>query len=450
MSGSPARARPLHTYPPSMSLVYGLAAFAAAILLIVLVHELGHLLAAKWARMPASVFSIGFGPRVWGFRWGETEYRLSAIPLGGYVRIDPMEQTVMGPHGPMSRFDTYPLYQRAAVISAGVVMNLVLALGLYLAIPLIWGAEKEQPLRVAKVDARGLPAGAERWSELPADAPVVRLNGEEVHTIQDLYLAVAGSRPGIARVALEDGRTFDLPVPQGDDAKLALAKSLVPASAPVVGTVVSGTPAARAGFQPWDRIVSVDGRAVHSWESWRSLVRDSPGRPLRVTVLREDVTHRLVLTPVSAADGSGAVGLGRGVDRAPATLAAAGLFAQRRFAGTVELIKDSWRILFTGRLSVRQVSGPVTVVETTVRVFRNGWEPFLAFVAFLSINIAAVNFLPIPALDGGYFALLGLEAVRRRPLPHRVQAYLGRVGMLWLGLIMVGTLVNDLLRLAGH
>jgi regulator of sigma E protease len=89
-------------------------------------------------------------------------------------------------------------------------------------------------------------------------------------------------------------------------------------------------------------------------------------------------------------------------------------------------------------------------VETTVRVFRTGWEPFLAFVAFLSINIAAVNFLPIPALDGGYFALLGLEAVRRRPLPHAVQAYLGRVGMLWLCMIMAGTLINDLLRLAGR
>src|SRR6185503_2245504 len=92
-----------------MSMVSGLAAFAAAILLIVLVHELGHLLAAKWAGMPASVFSIGFGPKIWGFRIGETEYRLSAIPIGGYVRIDPMEERIEGPHGPISRFDSYPL-----------------------------------------------------------------------------------------------------------------------------------------------------------------------------------------------------------------------------------------------------------------------------------------------------------------------------------------------------
>src|SRR4029079_13317326 len=104
----------------------------------------------------------------------------------------------------------------------------------------------------------------------------------------------------------------------------------------------------------------------------------------------------------------GAVGLGRGIERTQVGLAGAGAAAGRHFAGTVDLVKESWRILFTGRLSARQVSGPVTVVETTVRDFRTGWEPFLAFVAFLSINIATVNFLPIPALDGGYFALLGI------------------------------------------
>ena len=433
-----------------MALVSGLAAFAAAILVIVLVHELGHLLAAKWARMPASVFSIGFGPRVWGFTWGETEYRLSAIPLGGYVRIDPMEQTVMGPHGPMSRFDTYPLHKRAAVISAGVVMNLVLALGLYLAIPLVWGAEKDEPLRVATVDVHALPEGTARWSELPTDAIVTGVNGSDVHNMQDLYLAVAGSKPGIAHVVLADGHALDLPIPDGDNAKLALAKSLIPADAPVIGTVVSGTPADRAGFKAWDRIVSVDGEPVRSWQTWGAVVRSSADRTLDVVVDRADGQHHLSLAPIRTPEGEGAVGLGRGVERTQVGLAGAGMAAGHHFASTVDLIKQSWRILLTGRLSARQVSGPVTVVETTVHVFKTGWEPFLAFVAFLSINIAAVNFLPIPALDGGYFALLGLEAIRRRPLPHAVQAYLGRVGMLWLCMIMAGTLINDLLRLAGR
>lgn len=432
-----------------MSIVSGVAAFVVAIFLIVLLHELGHLLAAKWARMPASVFSIGFGPRLWGFRWGGTEYRLSAIPLGGYVRIDPMEETVEGPHGPTTRFDTYPLLQRSVVVGAGVAMNLVLALGLYFVAPLLWGEQKTEPLHIARVDAQRLPAGATGWSALPPDAAVVGLDEERTATVQDLFLSIAGSRAGPARVHLADGRSFPVEVPSGDEAKLALVKALVPADAPVVGTVVPGTPAARAGFAPWDRIVAVDGRPLHSWQSWRAAVAASPHRALRVTVRRGAVEHELVVVPSRAADGGGVAGLGPGVERAAVGPVGAARVALRHFGSTLDLLGESWRILLSGRLSVRQVSGPVTVVETSVRVFRSGWEPFLAFVAFLSMNIAVVNFLPIPALDGGYFAMLGLEAVRRRPLPHRVQAYLGRVGMIWLCLLMAGTLVNDLMRLAG-
>jgi regulator of sigma E protease len=433
-----------------MSLATGIAAFFAAIFVIILVHELGHLLAAKWTGMPASVFSVGFGPRICGFQWGETEYRLSAVPLGGYVRIDPMEETVMGPNGPTSRFDSYPLRQRALVISAGVLMNLLLALVVYVGMALTWGAERPQPLRVATVDAARLPRGTEAWAHLPADAPVVGVNGAPVATVQELFLAVAGSRPGTARVELADGTWLSLPVPAGDEAKLAVVQALVPAQPPVVGTVVRGTPADRAGFLPWDRILSVDGAPVHSWQSWRTLVEASPERTLAVTVQREGEERSLTLVPIRTPDGLGAAGLGRGIERTPVGLAGAGGSAGRRFTETFDLIAESWRILLTGRLSARQVSGPVTVVETSVRVFRNGLEPFLAFVAFLSINIAVVNFLPIPALDGGYFAFLALEAVRRRPLPHRTQAYLGRVGMIWLCLLMAGTLVNDLLRLSGY
>jgi regulator of sigma E protease len=300
------------------------------------------------------------------------------------------------------------------------------------------------------VDAARLPTGAEAWASLPPDAPVVSVNGAEVQTVQDLFLAVAGSRPGVARVQLADGRELALPVPEGDQAKLAVVQSLVPAQPPVVGTVVGGTPADRAGFLPWDRIVAVDRRPVHSWQSWRAVVEASPGRSLEVRVLRGGAERTLTLVPIRARNGAGAVGLGRGIERTPVGLAGAGDAAARRFTGTLDLIRESWAILVTGRLSARQVSGPVTVVETSVRVFRNGWEPFLAFVAFLSVNVAVVNFLPIPALDGGYFAFLALEALRRRPLPHRTQAYLGRVGMIWLCLIVAGTLVNDLLRLSGH
>ena len=432
-----------------MPVAAGVLAFLGAIFVIVLLHELGHLVAAKRAGMEASVFSIGFGPRVWGRTWRGTEYRLSAVPLGGYVRIDAMEQTVNGPHGTTSRFDTYPLGARLVVIVAGVVMNLLLAFGLYLAIPLVWGVPVEEPLRLAGIAAGALPEGAEGWRDVPADARVVALGERRVESARGFFMAVVGSRPGVTELRLGDGRSFPVTIPAGDDPKLALVAALVPGQAPVVGDVEAGSPARAAGLRPGDRLTGVDGRPVTTWQGWRRAVAAAGAGPVALEVTRRGEARTLVLQAPAGGDPR-ALGLVRGVTRVRPDPAEAVAYAGRSFVGTVDLIRESWAILLTGRLSPRQLSGPVTIVDATVRIFRSGWEPFLLFVAFLSVNIALVNALPIPALDGGYLAMLGLEALRRRPLPQPVQAYLGRVGMIWLALVMAGTLVNDVLRLAGQ
>ena len=438
-------------------MVAGILAFLAALFLIVLVHEMGHLLAAKWAGMPASVFSVGFGRRLWGFHWKGTEYRLSAIPLGGYVRIDPMEETVEGQHGPTTRFDTYSWGYRALVISAGVGMNLLLALIIYLAMPMFWGVTPPAEARIAEVhrnDDQEDDPSPSAWLRLPPDARVLSFAGRPVEDMQGLVLAVVGAAPGVHSALLDDGTLLTLPVPAGDKGKLALVESLRPAYPPVVGTVVQGTPAAAAGFLPKDQIVAVGGEPVRSWQAWQRHVSEGAGQRLQVKVLREGRQVELSLVPRTGEDQEGnpvgVAGLGRGVIRERVGASGAVRHAAGSFGRTLDIVRESWAIVLRGRISVRQVSGPITVVETTVRVFQNGWEPFLAFVAFLSVNIAVVNFLPIPALDGGYMALLGLEAVRRRPLTASVQAYLGRVGIIWLCLIMAGTVVNDLLRLTGQ
>lgn len=436
-------------------MIAGILAFLAALFLIVLVHELGHLLAAKWARMPVSVFSVGFGRRLWGFRWRDTEYRLSMVPLGGYVRIDAMEETVDGRHGTTTRFDTYPWSHRALVISAGVAMNLLLALGIYLALPVVWGVTPRAQARIADVRTEKPSAATEAWRELPGDVRVVAVAGRPVRDMQDLLLALVGAAPGVQSVALEDGSRVDLPIPADDDGKMALVAALRPSYDAIVGIVVPGSPAEAAGFQPRDRILSAGGQPVASWEAWMRRVAASPGVALPVTVSRdggETVDLSLVPLVQRTADGAelGAAGMGRGVIRERVGARDSFRHAMGSFGRTIEIVRESWAILLRGRISVRQVSGPISVVETTVRVFRSGWEPFLGFVAFLSINIAFVNLLPIPALDGGYLALLGVEAVRRRPLTAPVQAYLGRVGLIWLCLVMAGTVVNDLFRLAGQ
>jgi len=433
----------------------GILAFLAALFVIVLVHEAGHLLAAKWARMSVSVFSVGFGRRLWGFDWRGTEYRLSMIPLGGYVRIDAMEETIEGRHGVTTRFETYPWGHRVLVISAGVVMNLLLALGIYLVMPMLFGTTPRPQARVAEVVEDRSTAAIAGWGDaLPRDVRVVSFGGRPVRDMQDLLLVVVGAAPGAHTALLEDGRRIDLPVPGDDKGKMALLAALRPSHDPIVGTVVPGTPAEAAGFQPRDRIVAAAGEPVPSWESWQRLVSASPEATLPVTVLRGGRSLDLTLVPLTQWNDAGlpfgAAGLGRGVIREPLGARDAFHHAFGSFGRTVEIVQESWAILLRGRISVRQISGPITIVETTVRVFRSGWEPFLGFVAFLSVNIAIVNLLPIPALDGGYLALLGIEAVRRRPLTARVQGYLGRVGIIWLCLVMAGSVVNDLLRFSGQ
>jgi regulator of sigma E protease len=338
------------------------------------------------------------------------------------------------------------------VISAGVMMNLVLALAIYLAMPVLWGVAPRAQARVAEVAPTEPLEAAEAWSRLPGEISVVSFADRPVRDMQDLLLALVGAAPGNHIAVLEDGTRVSLPVPADEDAKMALAAALKPAHEAVVGTVVPGTPAEAAGFQERDRIVSVAGEPVHSWESWQKTVAASPEVALPVVVMRGGEQSHLTLTPLLKQDATGAsvgaAGLGRGVLRDRVGPGMSLRYAAESFGRTVEIIKESWTILFKGRISVRQVSGPITVVETTVRVFRTGWEPFLAFVAFLSVNIAFVNLMPVPALDGGFLALLGLEAVRRRPLTAPVQAYLGRVGLIWLCLVMAGTVLNDVIRLA--
>lgn len=349
----------------------GLLAFAGAVFVIVLIHEAGHWLAARWAGMPSSVFSVGFGRRLVGFRkWG-TDFRISLIPLGGYVRVDPMEEIVEGPAGGTTRFDAWPMGQRVVVVVAGVVMNLLLALAIYLAVPLAWGVEREMAgpgARVADVRAEALPAGTEAWDALPAGARVMAVGDRPVERWQDLLMALVGTAHGAAELRLDDGSVHVLPVPTVDGKRVALLEALV-----------------------------------------------------------RQRGERVRVGPLEAAAVAG-----------------------ESFRASLDLIRESWAIILTGRVSARQLSGPVAIAGTSARIFTSGWESFLLFVAFLSVNIAVVNILPIPALDGGYLALMGVEAVRRRPLSARVQSYLGRVGIIWLSLVMASTVVNDLLRMAGQ
>ena len=334
--------------------------------LLIFVHELGHLLAAKWAGMPVTSFSVGFGPALLSLRRGETEYRLALIPLGGFVRIEGMrgtdEERARWPDG----FAFQPLSRRLVVIVAGVAANALLALVLYAAVSVTgrWSGPVEA--RLAIVDASELPP-ADGWSTVPTELRIVRLDGREIEDWSELAMALVGAEEGFHRLLFEDGTTHQVWVPADETARIRLLESLVP-------------------------------------------VPPSP-------------------TELGVRDGT-----------------VAGVREVRRNA---ELIAESGRLLATGAIGLRQLNGPIEIARVSERTLRVGLGQFLAFVAFLSLNLAIFNFLPIPVLDGGHFAMLLMEGVAGRPLPPRLRRYGDVAGATVVCFFMTFVLLNDLLRLFG-
>lgn len=364
--------------------------------LVIFVHELGHFLAAKWAGVYAPRFSLGWGKPLWSFRRGETEYALSALPIGGYVRMaskddeaasslegggeltpdgQPVERSKhwdehsMIPHGPKPIpsdrwFESKPLYARLVILLAGVTMNVVLAL----------------------VVSTGIFA----WY----------------------------------------GRGY-----------------LVPK----IETVVADRPAAQAGMLVGDSIVTIDGVAVTRWTEVLEAISAAPERPVSVGVIRDGAPLTLTITPeAQEVEGQrvGRIGVGAraepGRERVGIVEAAgAGWNATWTMAGSVLGILGD---LFGGDVGVEQLGGPLEIVRASVVAAQTGAETLWALVAFLSINLAVLNLLPIPLLDGGQIILQLVEGAVRRPLPVMVKEWYARIGLALILLLFVTVTFNDLKR----
>lgn len=346
---------------------------------LIFVHELGHFIAAKLSGIGVPRFSIGLGPRVWGVRVGETEYVVSAVPLGGYVRmagaVEDEQALLEGGEvseefPPERQFSSKPLWTRAVVISAGVVMN-----GLF-----AWGA-------LCYLSVREHP------STLPA----------------------------------------------------------------VIGAVEPGWPAEAAGLRPNDRILAVDGERISGWSEFSSLIHERAGAQVRLRVKRGRERLELVSAvdsfPLPIRTGTDTLVIGR-LGTLPDTSQASLVEALVR--GT----ETSWRLtrevlvflggLLAGQRSPRDVAGVLTIGQLSGTFARAGLLEFLWFMAFLSINLAIVNLLPIPILDGGHLLFIAIEAVRGRSVSLETRVRATQVGLVLLFIIMVWALTADVLRLTGN
>jgi regulator of sigma E protease len=438
---------------------------------LIFVHELGHFAAAKAVGIEVQRFSIGLGPKVLGFTRGETEYVLSAIPLGGYVKMGGMDDEVMEsiegggsgePRVPSDRdFDAKPIWARTLVISAGVIMNVVFAFGLYTFVVAQWGLPELDTTRIGRVVAERLPAGTESLGTVPAGARILSIGEQPVGHWGDVREGLLNGTPGPAVIELvEPAGSVEIRIPADEYDRRLLAGSVASWVEAGVGAVNPGSPADRAGLEAGDRLVAVDGQAVANWFDFVGLIEARPGERIEITVSREgrELIRAVTLDREEERqpDGSmaevGKIGLFPPVGEITYTdvsLAQSAVFGYRETVAVSGLILGFLRDLVTGSASPRSMGSIVTIGEASGQAAAAGMDSFLRFMALFSINLAILNLLPIPVLDGGHLVFLAIEAVRGRSLSIEQRLRWSNVGFLVIVGIMLWALSNDFLRLLG-
>lgn len=439
---------------------------------LVFVHEAGHFVAAKWAGIYVHRFSLGLGSPVrWlTFRRGETEYSISWLPLGGYVKMASREEDVGSSAleggsadtvvPPDRMFEAKPVWKRMIVILAGVTMNALFAWFLYTFLAAKNGREYDPVTTVGRVVEELVPPEAEAFKSIRPGTRIVSVNGRPVASWDDIAQDIANAPEPEIRLELADGSTVTAAIhPDALEQRLKASQALQPFRAAVVGQVVPGRPAARAGVLPGDTITAIAGTPVAQWYDLLELLQKSGGRPLSVEVGRAAGRQRFEITPyvdsVTGPDGKpqaiGRIGVGVADDfrSEPLSLREAVVEGWHDTEEASTQIVRTVRGLFSGRISKREVGGPILIGQLAGESARMGLDAFLRFMALISINLAVLNLLPVPVLDGGQFLFLLAEAVVRRPLPLKLRERLTMVGLVLIVLLMGLAFSNDIRRLFG-
>jgi regulator of sigma E protease len=473
-----------------LELLRSLLAIALVFGLVIFIHELGHFLAAKAMGVYAPRFSIGFGPALWSRKWGETEYVLAAIPLGGYVRMASREDEslaliegggehpaptpaagsarrarsrwydpdALAPYGPKPVpehrwFESKPLPARLLIMIAGVVMNILLGFAIFTGVALVVG---EGVVRTRVVgDVRPLPAFPQLTRELQVGDTILAVNGAPLETWNDL-LARIDSAPGREIVLRTQRGSVTVPAgPPGSATREQLTYALEPSLPPVIDDVLPGSPAEMAGLRGGDSVIAAGGTPVHTWSELVDRIEASPGRPLPITVVRGGVTQTLTARPDStrvrdpltgAEQVVGKLGAQRRAvtERAPIPVGRAVRMGWNETWATAGVVVRAVRDLATGQLSLRRLNGPVAIGRASATAARQGWANVFYLVALVSINVAIFNLLPIPILDGGQIVMNVVETVKGSALSARTREYLLRFGLAAIALLFVIVMYNDI------
>lgn len=442
--------------------------FIVAIGILVSFHEFGHFWVARKTGVKVLKFSVGFGKVIWSYQKSpaSTEYVISAIPLGGYVKmVDEREGKVADEDLPFA-FNRQPLWVRSAIVAAGPLFNLILAV-LFFWIVLFIGETGLRPI-IGHVEPDTLAAEA----GLLEGEEIVAVNQKNTSTwaevIESIFSAAMTGRESVDVTVKnideqQHSRLINLPEelrrePDKLYDKLGL-KPWMPQIRPVVGRVLEGMPAAEAGLQSGDLIVAANGEAINTWLQWVDYVQNSPGRVIDLTIERQGVQLSLEITPQKVVEKEVVVGKIGAAAEIPEDLMASlqvrnnlpfwpaltAAVSRTVFFSTATLKMMGQMIL--GNASVKNLSGPISIAQFAGLSAERGFVEFLSFLAKVSISLGVLNLLPIPVLDGGHLLFFAIEAIKGSPVSEKFQVALQQVGILLLLSLMVLALFLDLERL---
>ena len=437
----------------ALAVVRNIGWVAVVLGIMILVHEFGHYAAAKLFGVRVDVFSIGFGKRLAGFRRGDTDYRISALPLGGYVKMageNPLESHTGAP----DEFTSHPRWQRFVIAAAGPAMNILLAIGLLTGVNMV---HYEHPIYLDQPALIGwvVENSAAEKAGIQAGDRIVRIDGWQNPTWEDVVL----------KSAIQTNKPLDLAVQRGNqilEKKIAPAANWadpeqmrsigwVPDEPIIVTQLESNMPAAKAGVRVGDEITAINRVQVRSLMAVIRYLQSNGDKPVELTVLRNGQEFKFTTTPVITGDG-GQKRYRLGFQSDPvtvtklpfATALSKSIDQNKKYAF---LIVDLVSKMVRHETSIKQMEGPIGIARASGEAASQpGWTPLLSLMAGISLNLGIFNLLPIPILDGGLILMLAVEGILRRDISVRIKERIYQTAFVFLVLFAVVVIYNDIMK----
>ena len=414
---------------------------------LIFIHELGHFAVAKWANVGVERFSLGFGPRLIKVKRKETEYCISLIPFGGYVKmVGESQDEEVKEEDEKRSFSGKPLNLRALIVAAGSVMNLVLALFLF---PLIFMLGIEVPAYIDKPAVIGYVAKGEAGDKagLKKGDTIEGINSKKVATWEDFFRELTLNPDKSLSISISRDSTVSTVTFPSEI--LNTGMGVYPLIPPVIGDVSKGFPAEKAGLKSGDVIKTVDGMPISHWVELQEIIKQSAGKKVFL-IERGEKSFQVEIVPVYNGELKAyIIGVMQGEDT---VVKRHGFFESVRLGlsralDMVVLLFVVIKGLIVGTYSVNTLGGPIMIAQVAGRAAESGIVELFSIIAFLSLQLGIINLLPIPVLDGGHLFFFLIEKIRGKPLSEKIVSISQQIGMTLLIALMVFVTWNDILRL---